>query len=132
MRDQGVSLLHSGHLDARDTFDRSQLDVYSIQCLGCHDSDSGGGGGGGAGGPSVRISVGGVVRHGSDSANHPIDVEYAAAARYGGYRQPESLDPAVLLPAGRVSCVSCHAGYASRHGQLVRTRRSLCAECHDL
>ena len=42
MRDGGVSLLHSGHLDADDSFDRSRLDPYSVQCMGCHDREAGG------------------------------------------------------------------------------------------
>ena len=80
----------------------------------------------------MRLSALGVVRHGSQSANHPIDVDYRAASRYGGYRPMNLVDKAVMLPGGRVSCVSCHAGYASEHGRIVATRRPLCQECHDL
>lgn len=40
----------------------------------------------------------------------------------------------LLLPDGKVSCVSCHQGYRKEHGKLVVTKEksALCFECRNL
>jgi predicted CXXCH cytochrome family protein len=126
MKDQGASMMISGHLDAGNTMQTAGLDAYSVQCMECHDSK----------GDSNALSIDRnmIVRHDTGAANHPIAVKYAEVARGGGYRPVEQLSKRILLPNGRLSCVSCHDGYNGNHGKLVAmtTGSSLCFECHDL
>jgi len=57
---------------------------------------------------------------------------YSYYEDYGGYRPRTQLNDGMLLPEGRVGCVSCHRGYDRQHGELVVAREQLCYECHDL
>lgn len=126
MRDQGNSMIASGHLDPGKAMADPRLDTYSRQCMACHgakgDSDE----------PSVDRNM--IVRHGATSLNHPIGANYAKAMKFGGYRKVSQLSKKILLPGGLVSCVSCHEGYSKIHGKLVvpREKSALCYECHDL
>lgn len=126
MRDDGMSLIRSGHLDARGNVPSGVLDNYSVQCLGCHEDELS------SAGLQVTVSTAGVARHGSGTANHPIGVNYSATASYGSYRSQATISPAIVLPEGKVACISCHEGYSSTHGRTVVTARGLCLECHDL
>jgi predicted CXXCH cytochrome family protein len=94
--------------------------------MGCHD-DKGDG-------PPVKVEGRGLLRHGSGRVNHPIGVRYEAYQSYGGFRAASRVAREVLMPGGRVGCVSCHRGYSERHGALVRSNKgsALCFECHDL
>lgn len=123
MKDQGASVELSGHLNAGVELRDIELDPYSLQCLQCHETK---------GDPrGVRVDLHGVLRHASGSANHPIGRSYDRAARFGGYRPPALLSRKIILPDGKISCVSCHMGYTKEHGKLVMPK-NLCAECHDL
>lgn len=126
MRDGGTSIIHSGHLDARNNVPTGTLDNYSVLCLGCHEDELS------SQGLLVTVSATGIARHGSGSANHPVGVDYVRATRYGGYRSLPVLNPTISLPEGKVSCVSCHEGYSGIHGKTLSTKRGLCLECHDL
>jgi len=127
MPDHGASVM-AGHMDSgvHEAGHAAALDQDSIRCLGCH---------GESGDPrGVNVDRHGVLRHNSKSMNHPIGVSYADAARSGGFRAQAMLSKAIMLPGGRVSCVSCHNGYSKQHGRLVMPnfRSALCFECHDL
>lgn len=126
MRDGGFSLIRSGHLDASPHTSANGLDRYSVQCIGCHDERLAGEG------LNVTLDGRGLIRHASGSANHPIGVDYTSASRYGGYRTIETIDQRIVLPDGKVSCISCHEGYSPLHGKVLTTSRSLCLECHNL
>lgn len=125
MPDHGTSML-AGHLAAGIPQGAQNLDSYSIQCLSCHGTFGDALG--------VRLDQNLVLRHGDNSLNHPIGERYADAARYGGFRPQSMLPKAIMLPGGRVSCVSCHEGYSKDHGKLVMSnaRSALCFQCHDL
>lgn len=126
MRDQGESMMASGHLDAGRLMSRAKVDGYSLQCMGCH---------GAAGDPrAASIDRNMVVRHGSTSLNHPIGASYDKASRSGGYRPAARLSRKILLPGGLVSCISCHEGYSKNHGKLVlsNVKSALCLGCHDI
>ncbi len=127
MPDAGTSIMNTGHLDASTNKQAVGVDAFSIQCLGCHSSRA-------DGAPAVGIDPQGLVRHADGAVNHPIGVNYDAASRYGGYRSRMHLSNAILLPDGRVGCISCHQGYTQEHGKLVMSSRGsgLCFECHDL
>jgi len=125
MADGGQSLTLSGHLDARTPGITPQIDPFSVQCMSCHEEQAD---------SRVRIDARGVMRHAQNGINHPIGITYAAAESFGGYRPRAMLDPAIELPGGRVSCVSCHQGYSVKHGAVRIVQRSggLCLECHQL
>lgn len=127
MRDGGASTM-VGHLNSGIDINAPAIDLYSWRCMSCH---------GRHGDPKEATSVdrNGVVRHASGSVNHPIGTHYGKAAAFGGYRPVNLLSKKILLPDGKISCVSCHLGYAKEHGKLVvqsGSQTSLCMECHEL
>lgn len=125
LRDGGVSMMLSGHLESGIKLESGGLDIYSLQCLGCHANAS----------EINQVGINdGVLRHLSSSVNHPIGVVYASYERSGSFRAQQRLMKKILLPGGKVSCVSCHDGYGKPHGKLVTSNRgsALCMECHDL
>lgn len=66
--------------------------------------------------------------------DHPIGMSYRKALAYGGYRPLRTVERKLLLPDGRVSCISCHGGYQKEHGKLLvaNAGSALCYQCHDL
>lgn len=125
LRDGGVSMMLSGHLETGIKLESGGLDKYSLQCLGCHANAA----------ELNQVGIDdGVLRHFSSSVNHPIGVIYASYERSGSFRAQQRLMKKILLPSGKVSCVSCHDGYGKPHGKLVTSNRgsALCLECHDL
>lgn len=126
MADQGGSVIVSGHMQSGNDLAIAETDEYSVQCMACHE-DRGQGTG-------VEVVGGSVARHAGGSVEHPIGVEYAKAVVFGGYRRLEDLPASIYLPGGQVSCISCHEGYSSNHGQVVASNEgsNLCFQCHDL
>ena len=114
------------------------LDSYSNECLAWHDHDT-----------DYRISkVSDPGSHlpGSYSfqlSGHPIGANYEDVAngtslKSRRYRSAQSLDSALFLPDGKVSCITCHEdndieSNPGQHGQLVMSNRgsNLCLACHD-
>ncbi len=126
MKDSGISILRSGHLNAtKAELDSIDLDRYSLDCLGCHGDT----------GESSQVAIGSnaVISHSSGSANHPIGRSYAEAFAKGGYRPQGMMSKNVWLPDGKISCISCHDGYTRKHGKVIVPSRGagLCFECHD-
>ena len=82
--------------------------------------------------PQRTADRGGVT--GSAKTNHPIGLSYSDSLGFGGYRHPNRLPDSILLPDGKLSCVSCHVGYSKTHGALVIENRAdnLCTTCHSL
>ena len=126
MPDHGASLTGRGHLAARKATQPVPLDDFSLQCMECHNDKSGALG--------VDVDPGGILRHADNAMNHPIGRSYEEAMRFGGYRPPAMLREGILLPQGKLSCVSCHRGYSGEHGRLVMSNEgsALCLECHDI
>ena len=123
MADGAESVMHSGHLDATGRLSGQDLDPYSFKCMECHSEKA-----------TIKslIITGSVARHISSSVNHPVGISYRQAATFGGYHPREMLDERILLPGGRMSCISCHQGYSMQHGKLVIEGEGLCYECHNL
>ncbi len=124
MKDGGMSIMVSGHLDPRMPL-IGEMDTFSLQCMSCHETlgdDLG-----------IRMS-GNVIRHSSDRGNHPVGMPYQRSIGYGGYRAMAMLPKEIVLPNGKVSCISCHDGYSEQHGGLVMENEGsrLCYSCHDL
>lgn len=126
MRDGGASLA-GAHLAKGIAPGGPALDAYSRKCMECHGENAS---------PRLATSIDkrGVVRHASQSANHPIGMLYQKSVAFGGYRPLRMLSSKLLLPDGKVSCVSCHAGYQKEHGKLLlaMAKSALCFECHAL
>lgn len=126
MRDGGASLL-AGHLARGVAGKAPALDAFARKCLECHGENAP---------PRLAVSVDtrGVLRHASQSVSHPVGALYQKAVAFGGYRARNLVERKLMLPDGKVSCVSCHAGYQKDHGKLLVTmaRSQLCYECHDL
>ncbi|MBD3649523.1 MAG: hypothetical protein HUJ31_19180 [Pseudomonadales bacterium] len=118
---------------ASDHFSLSGLDLYSAQCLGCHDLDT-----------SYSVSrVGLSTGSGFGETGHPVGFDYRDAISRPGnrsnYSYPDELDPALALPDGKVSCITCHdhrlPEFASDpHGALVMSNRNgrMCISCHRM
>jgi predicted CXXCH cytochrome family protein len=126
MKDDGSSLVISGHLDVGRGRSTVDIDAHSLHCLGCHATSHSGGG-------SVSISRGGILRHTSGSAPHPIGRSYRDASLKGGFHPEYQLaQKKILLSDGKISCVSCHEAYKKDHGKLVASleRSALCLSCH--
>lgn len=121
MRDRGQSVLALGHASARPRT-TARIDAYSSQCIVCHTENASYAGDG--------ITAQRSWRNASGSSNHPIGSDYARVASSRGFWQAAMLPEEVLLPNGKVSCVSCHAGYSKEHGKLLRPE-SLCLDCHN-
>jgi predicted CXXCH cytochrome family protein len=128
MRDGGHSLDRSAHLAAAPLPPGLTIDAYSLACMECHNEQASNQVG------VLQIDSMGTLNHDSSSMNHPIGRLYDEAARYGGYRKREQLKPEIILPDGRIGCVSCHAGYSNPHGEVLLQSggSALCMECHDL
>jgi predicted CXXCH cytochrome family protein len=121
MPEAGVSLMASGHLDARsEPMQIGQIDPYSMQCVQCHED---------------RMSLPGDGIRGTFSAsngtgmrNHPIGA--MVRVQVGGREARGGRDGEVLVPGGKVSCLSCHRGYSRQHGAMVTDDPPLCLRCH--
>lgn len=117
-----LGLLGDGHrLQAAILTD--SLDQYSLECLVCHA---------GSGEPGQLGIESDVSAH--VYVNHPIGVIYASFEQSGSFRAQSLLMKRILLPSGKVSCISCHDDKSKPHGRLVMTNRgsALCLECHQL
>jgi len=98
-------------------------------CMGCHDGTS-------ASGVDYQRGDAPPSMLSAMHRSHPVDVDYATAEM----RKPHLFHPAASLPAslvlpgGKVTCVTCHDG-ASRepaHAAISQSRSRLCTSCHDL
>lgn len=109
------------------------LDEESRACVSCHEEE--------VAVREFRICHGNVC-------DHPIGLDYAAAAlKNAGLVSPGSINPAILLPGGRITCASCHTRYekdeheaaaALRDGtqpdpmlSMDNTASALCSACHN-
>jgi hypothetical protein len=90
----------------------------SSRCLSCHDG-------------SVAPAVTGTAVFPGDHGAHPVSVSYAFAPRGVSIRALGPRDARVVLPAGRVECVTCHEGRGRGPHHTVIPPAELCASCHD-
>lgn len=107
------------------------LDSESVRCMGCHDGVTASEA---ANTTAWNRGPGGMGDH---RRNHPVGVPYIANRASGSatpLRMPSLLPAQVRLPAGKVSCVSCHDVYG--HGPARLTvpieGSALCFTCHDM
>lgn len=93
--------------------DRSR--TSSETCLACHD---------GTAGPAISL-------HDFMDASHPIGISYAAARENMSVRRFGPTDSQIVLPRGRVECVSCHALDGTGPHWTLKPSGNLCTACHD-
>ncbi|VAX22453.1 hypothetical protein MNBD_NITROSPINAE04-1127 [hydrothermal vent metagenome] len=129
MKDAGETL-REAHLEslAKNKLPVGPIDSVSAACLECHDG-------------SVSIDTfsntslsGSLVQH-SGASSHPIGLNYAEKAQADrSYNPPAALPKEVILPEGKVGCVSCHQPYTENHGKLSVSRDGsrLCFSCHNI
>jgi predicted CXXCH cytochrome family protein len=126
-----VPVAHLPGRTVRDSRKGASMDRAAQSCLACHDGVTASEA---AYQPAGHLGPGGFADRGR---NHPIGVNYPPA---GTHRVEVPLRPAsllpenVLLPNGKVSCVSCHDPYATTAKQLtVPIEESrLCMTCHQM
>jgi predicted CXXCH cytochrome family protein len=108
----------------------SRQQATSRSCISCHDGTTG------SGVSYVLPREPGAPRLSAMHGSHPIEVDYAVAQA----RRPRAMVPAAMLPEslvlpeGKVGCVTCHDGASSeRHYTAISMSKSkLCSSCHDL
>jgi predicted CXXCH cytochrome family protein len=98
---------------ALDRIDRAR--TSSATCLTCHD---------GSAAPAVD------VRATRPRSSHPVGVSYALARPELAVRRAGPVDARIVLPAGRVECVSCHAADGAGAHRTVDAAGGLCGGCH--
>lgn len=101
-------------------------------CYSCHD---------GSIGPAADVTFAPTVEglselsHRAGLGTHPVDVDYEAAV----LRRPGALVPLALLrrelvlPQGRVACVTCHnpGSREKYHVPITLSASALCLACHQ-
>ena len=126
MVDQGDSLVNPVNETNLPMIIRESLDPLTKKCLSCHEKQTKA--------YVVKLNRYGILEHSSSSLSHPIGRSYEKAMNYGGYRPISQLDKNIILPDGKISCLSCHKNYSSEHGELVVSKQGsqLCFQCHDI
>lgn len=119
---EGSPLLASGHLAQAAPPAGAPIDGYSAHCVQCHADEFSLPG-------HERVAF--TASNATGMANHPIGSRYTRADPRRDLRSPALLPAGVLLPEGRVSCLSCHKGYTLDHGAMVEAEGRLCTSCHD-
>lgn len=108
-----VYLLSGVCFAGRPPLDGNPLDEESVNCASCHDSYVSG---------HYKLSVCFV----DDGCDHPVGGDYDRLASGDNLVKPSStLDPAVRLSEGRISCLTCHIPYSdpSKHRKLTELRK---------
>lgn len=127
MADGGLSIQTGGHL-GREALELAamMLDPYSAHCITCHEDTV-------QTGPIGSKYADHLMAHGMSTMKHPIGFSYGANPGRR-YRPTGALDQRLLLPDGKLSCVTCHQAYGEGHGKLVISNRgsALCYQCHDI
>lgn len=104
----------------------SRKTATTASCLACHDGISAGG-----------VSYGGPgLAAGYSHGSHPVDVDYnlASLKPYTRFHPLAALPPSLVLPDGKVTCVTCHDGSSAEasHTSMTMNRSRLCFGCHDV
>lgn len=121
MADSGSSILVSGHLSV-DQRSSGDADSYSMQCMTCHIDN--------AAISRFRTASIGSFSSGFGAKNHSIGSTYRDFSMRRDYNPAGALASEILLPEGKVSCLSCHKAYTAKHGEPV-VARGLCQQCHN-
>ena len=118
----GALPLLGGHLERAEPPGGAEIDGFSARCVQCHVEEFSLPG-------HERVAF--TAWNGTGMANHPIGSPYTHGDSGRDLRAPALLPAGIDLPEGRVSCVSCHQGYALDHGAPVQVSGNLCTTCHE-
>ena len=103
----------------------SSLDLYTLQCVECHDRYLDRSFGADAGGGRSRFNR---------RSNHPVGVSYEkiSAKNPLEFNLPYSLPPNIRLFNGKIGCGTCHNAFSNEKSMLVMNnwRSQLCLKCH--
>ncbi len=121
MADGGVSVQNWVHsAQPENGLLIASLDPHSQHCVGCHIENVG-----------ERAGV--ILAHGRTTMPHPVGARYDISGKKG-YHEVTEISDKIVLPDGRLSCISCHQAYDKKHGELVMSNRgsALCFQCHNI
>ncbi|VAX10252.1 hypothetical protein MNBD_GAMMA26-2606 [hydrothermal vent metagenome] len=127
MVDGGLLVQNRGHMGHQEMVSEElMLDSYTANCTSCHSR-------------TVRIGrigpsqISHLLAHGPTTMPHPIGFIYVGDQSLR-HRPRSELDKRLILPDGRLSCVTCHRVYDDGHGSLVMSNEgsALCFQCHDI
>ncbi len=103
----------------------SRLDIYTLQCVECHDRYLDRSFGSFAAGGPNRISA---------LSSHPVGVslERIAAKKPRRFNFPHTLPGEIRLFNGKIGCGTCHNAFSKEKSMLVMNnwRSRLCLKCH--
>lgn len=113
-----------------------ELDSASLLCLSCHDGVIASDVYSGGHAASLAHQLGSSQFGARTLSSHPIGVKYPLAEpKYRAISLVKS-DGRIVLPEGRVQCISCHDPHntARNRGMLVKSNAGsrLCLSCHRL
>ncbi len=121
MADGGVSVQNAVHLaQPPSNLLIEFLDSYSQHCVSCHFEN-------------VREISGTILAHGHTTMPHPVGVQYDISDKER-YHELAAISEKIVLPNGKLSCISCHQAYDKKHGELVMSNKgsALCFQCHNM
>jgi predicted CXXCH cytochrome family protein len=103
----------------------SRLDIYTLQCVECHDR-------------YLDRSFGSVTEGKQSSfnrlSNHPVGVslDRLAVKKPRKFNSPHALPKEIRLFNGKVGCGTCHNAFSKEKSMLVMNnwRSRLCLKCH--
>lgn len=121
MADRGESLMLSAHLGA-GPMPGGPVDAYSMKCMICHSDN--------ATISSRKVASRGFMVPAIGASNHPIGADYGRFAMSRNYNSQSTLPREMLLPDGKLSCLTCHKGFSQKHGEVLRAE-NLCTQCHN-
>ena len=114
----------------RDSYRRlsvgnSRLDMYTLQCVECHDKYLDRSFGSFAAGGPNRISA---------VSSHPVGISFEriAAKEPQRFNFPHALPREIRLYNGKIGCGTCHNAFSKEKSMLVMNnwRSRLCLKCH--
>lgn len=123
---KGHMVFENIHLDSYRQSDRdSSLDIYTLQCVECHDTYLDRSFGSDAAGKRSRFNR---------RSNHPVGVSLAqiSAGNPQKFNHPSTLPQNVRLFNGKIGCGTCHNAFSVEKSMLVMSnwRSRLCLRCH--
>ncbi len=103
----------------------SRLDVYTLQCVECHDRYLDRSFGSDAAGKRSRFN---------ELSNHPVGVllDRVAVKKPRNFNPPHALPKEIRLFNGKIGCGTCHNAFSNEKSMLVvnNWRSRLCLKCH--
>ncbi len=126
--EKGHILFENVHLGSYlVTNKNSSIDLYTLQCIECHDR-------------YLNIPAGsvgaGAWKHFTTKFNHPVGSSYVeiATKKPRKFNPPGALPKEIRLFNGKIGCGTCHNVFSKEKFMLVMSnwQSRLCLECHNI